>query len=465
MLYPLENGDVEDRPVPENQRDEPVLSDEQVIELAKYSIALEKHYDFPQDTEWGIDMNEGKIYILQTRPETAWAEKDVKKHKEIEGNVLLKGLAASPGAGAGKVKLILDIEDVKRVNEGDILVTTMTSPDMVPAMKKAAAIITDQGGVTSHAAIVSRELGIPCVIGTGEATKTLKEGQEVTVEGTTGKVFEGIIEIEDHEEEITDVPETKTKVYVNVGIPEIADKVAKKPADGVGLLREEFILATHVKIHPLKLIKDGKEEFFVSKLAEGIEKVAAAFNPRPVTLRLSDFKTNEYRELEGGAEFEPHEENPMIGWRGCSRYVSDTYKQAFLMELDAIKRVREKYKNINIMLPFVRTVDEIKEVKQMIEDKGLLKDGCKFWMMAEVPCNIILADKFAEIVDGFSIGSNDLTQLVLGVDRDSQLLGKMGYFDEKNEAVKRAIACLIKEAHAKGKLVSICGQAPSNYKI
>ena len=462
MLYPLENGDVEERKVPKELQNKQILTDKQIIELAKYSLALEKHYNFPQDTEWALDKNDGKLYILQTRPETVWAEKEIAKHKQIEGNAILNGLAASPGAGSGKVKLIKNIKDIKKVQDGDILVTAMTSPDMVPAMKKAAAIITDEGGVTSDAAIVSRELGIPCVIGTGNATKILKENQKVTVEGSTGKVFGGIIKVE-AEEIITDVPNTKTKVYVNVGIPEIADKVAKRPADGVGLLREEFILATHVKIHPLKLIKDGKENFFISKLAEGIEKVAKAFNPRPVTLRLSDFKSNEYKELEGGAEFEPHEENPMIGWRGCSRYVSDTYKEAFLMELDAIKQVRKKYKNISIMLPFVRTVDEIKEVKQMIKEKGLLKDGCKFWMMAEVPCNIFLADKFADYVDGFSIGSNDLTQLVLGVDRDSQILGKMGYFNERNEAVTRAISQLIKSAHAKGKLVSICGQAPSNY--
>ncbi len=464
MLVRKPGGGVVEKKVPEHMVNKPVLSDAQVKKLAEYGIRLEKHYGHPQDIEWAVDRRTNKIMILQSRPETVWSMKKGKAEEEIKGKVLLKGLAASPGIGAGKVRIVKSVKDVGKVRKGDVLVAWMTSPDMVPAMRKASAIVTDSGGVTSHAAIVSRELGIPCVVGTGNATKKLKEGQLVTVDGGKGIVLEGIVHVKEKEKKITNVPRTRTKVYVNLGVPEIAKEIAKKPCDGVGLMREEFILATYVKEHPLSLIEQGREKEFIDKLAKGISTVARAFHPRPVVLRLSDFKTNEYRELKGGEKYEPAEENPMLGWRGCSRYISPEYEPAFRLELKALKKVLKRWKNVHVMLPFPRTLHEVERVRQIMEEEDLRpgKDF-KLWLMAEVPSNIFLADKFAELCDGFSIGSNDLTQLILGVDRDSQILGRMGLFDERNEAVKRAIKHLIKEAHKKGKTVSICGQAPSNY--
>ncbi len=461
MLKTTLRGVIEKK-VPKKLRNKPVLSDSEIKKLAKYGLELEKHYEHAQDVEWAKD-KDGSLFILQTRPETVWSEKKEKEEEKISGKILLKGLPASPGIGAGKVKIIMDIKEVGRVRPGDVLVTTMTNPDMVPAMKKAEAIITDEGGVTSHAAIVSRELGIPCIVGTSTATNILKEGQPVTVDGERGFVYEGIIKAKVKKKEFKKV-KTKTKIYVNIGIPEIADKIAKKPADGVGLMREEFIIATYVKEHPLSLIEKGRQEFFVKKLAEGIEKVVKAFKPRPVILRFSDLKTNEYRELKNGEKYEPHEHNPMIGWRGCSRYISPEYEEAFRLELRAVKKVRKKYKNLWVMLPFVRTVDEVKKITRMMEEEGLKRSkDFKLFLMAEVPSNIFLADLFSQYCDGFSIGSNDLTQLILGVDRDSEILGRMGEFDERNLAVKRAIQHLIKTAHKYGKTVGICGQAPSEY--
>jgi pyruvate,water dikinase len=318
--------------------------------------------------------------------------------------------------------------------------------------------------MTSHAAIVSRELGIPCIVGTEKATKMFKDGQEITVDGNAGSVYEGLMKIEKKEEKIEKAAKTRTKVYVNLGIPGEAKKIAKLPVDGVGLMREEFILASEIGEHPLAMLEQGRGEEFIEKLARGIKEVAKAFYPRPVVLRLSDFKTNEYRALKGGEKFEPEEANPMIGWRGCSRYITPQFEPAFRLELKAVKKARQIFKNIYIMLPFPRTVTEVKKILEIMKSEGLEKSPTlKIWLMAEIPSNIFLADWFSKYCDGFSIGSNDLTQLILGVDRDSEMLGKMGEFDERNEAVKRAIKHLIEVAHNNGKTVSICGQAPSEY--
>ncbi len=460
MLVTTPKG-VAEKKVPKKMQSAQALSDRDIIKLAHYAIKLENHYKVPQDIEWAKN-DDGHLYILQTRPETVWSGRKAEEETGIKGKVILKGLPASPGLGTGTVKIIKNLNDIDKVKPGDILVTKMTNPDMVPAMKKAEAIVTDEGGVTSHAAIVSRELGIPCVVGTEKATKKLKEKQLITVDGEEGVVYEGVVggakkqKYKDYK--------TKTKIYVNLGIPEIADKIAKKHVDGVGLMREEFIIATYIKKHPLWLIQQGKEHEFINKLAEGIEKVCKAFKPRPVILRFSDLKSNEYRDLEGGKNFEPVEDNPMIGWRGCSRYISPEYEPAFRLELKAVKKVRKKYKNLHIMLPFVRSIKEVKEITQILEEEGLERTkNFKLYLMAEIPANIFLADLFSQYCDGFSIGSNDLTQLTLGVDRDSELLAKMGEFDEQNLAVKRAISHLIKTAHRYGKTVGICGQAPSEY--
>jgi len=445
----------------DSQASSQVLSDEEIIKIASILRDIEKHYDFPQDTEWAIEGD--KIYFVQSRPVTTLKSKK-SSSVQTDKPPILKGLGASPGAASGPVKIVHDISELDKVKQGDVLVTRMTNPDMVPAMKKASAIVTDEGGMTSHAAIVSREMGIPCVVGTGEATKKLKEEQIVTVDGSAGLVYEGKVEVKSEEEEIP-YYETKTKIYMNLGEPELIDKYKDLYFDGIGLMRVEFIITSYVKAHPLALIKQGKSDLYVEKLAEGIEKVAKAIYPKPVVVRFSDFKTNEYKSLEGGEEFEPVENNPMLGWRGVSRYISPNFEPAFRLECKAIKLVRDKgLDNVWVMLPFVRTLWEVEKVLKIIESEGLKRDDkFKVWIMAEVPAVAFLADKFADYCDGFSIGSNDLTQLVLGVDRDSELLGKAGYFDERNEAVKEAIKSIIDKAHSKGVTVSICGQAPSVY--
>ena len=468
------------------------LTNKHIIAVAELGKRIEDHYNQPMDVEWCVEAN--KVYIVQARPVTTIkTEGDAKQPEKEEvteeaevstmsepnketGKILLKGLSASPGIGAGKVAIISGLEELDKIKDGNIMVTEMTTPDMVPAMKRATAIVTDQGGTTCHAAIVSRELGIPCVVGTSEATSVLKDDMEITVNASLGMVYDGIQETaaagaEDAGMGATatvglGVPVTATKVLVNLGVPEGAEKHKHLPVQGIGLMREEFIVGTYVKHHPNALIDSGEPEKFVDALVEGIATVAAAFSPRPVVMRTSDFKTNEYRDLEGGEKYEPEEANPMIGWRGCSRYVSDNFEEAFRLELRAIKKVRDEMglKNLWVMLPFVRTVDEAKKVIEMMKEEGLERNpDFKIWIMAEIPANIFLADQFAELVDGFSIGSNDLTQLVMGVDRDSELLERMGYADPRNEAVMRAIAHLIKVAHEKGRTVSICGQAPSVY--
>ncbi|HEV51241.1 MAG TPA: phosphoenolpyruvate synthase, partial [Thermoprotei archaeon] len=395
--------------------------------------------------------------------------------------VLVSGLPASPGLAAGKAHVILDVKHIDEFQDGEILVTEMTAPDWVPAMKKAKAIVTNSGGMTCHAAIVSRELGIPCIVGTASrgaaATEALKTGQDITVDATNGVVYEGILEEATKQvpaataaeggavvTAVESYPITGTKIYVNLGEPDLADKVSKLPADGVGLMREEFIWASYIGEHPLYLIKVGHPEKVVNGLAEGFRKVAQAFNPRPVVLRFSDFKTSEYRDLKGGEEFEPQEPSPLLGWRGASRYYDPKYIEGFKLEVQAVKKVREEYglKNLWVMIPFTRTVDELRKVVEIMDEQGLRRGpDFKVWLMAEIPSNIILADKFAQYVDGFSVGSNDLTMLILGTDRDNGTVGHI--FDERNLAVLRAVKQLIKVAHHYGKTVSVCGQAPSVY--
>jgi pyruvate,water dikinase len=465
------------------------ISDEEAIELAKLALKIEEHYKRPMDIEWAIDADlkfPDNVFIVQARPETFWSSKKAtKEEKEVTSvenrKVLVKGLAASPGIASGIARVILDVKEAGNFKKGDILVTRMTDPDWVPIMKIASAIVTDEGGITSHAAIVSRELGIPAIVGTKEATKVIKDGQEITVDATRGIVYEGRIveEVEEQKPQVAQgisgisrdtlmslYPITATKIYMNLGQPDVIDKYVDLPFDGIGLMRIEFIVSEWIKYHPLYLIKIGKPEEFVNKLADGVARVATAIYPRPVVVRFSDFKTNEYRRLIGGEEFEPEERNPMLGWRGVSRYVSPQYEPAFRLEVRAIRKVREEMglKNVWVMFPFVRTEWELKKALKIMEEEGLQRSkDFKVWIMAEVPSVIVLADVFAKIIDGFSIGSNDLAQLTLGVDRDSEILGRMGYYDERDPAVLRSMKKLIRIAHKYGATVSICGQAPSVY--
>ncbi len=434
------------------------ISDADIVELAKIGARLEEHYKFPQDIEWAKES--GKIYIVQTRPVTTTKER-VDVVTEINAPVLLSGAPASPGIANGPVKIVSDASEIDKVLDGDILVAEMTTPDFVPAMKRAAAIVTDRGGRTAHAAIVSRELGIPCVVGTGKAMAMLKDGQVITVDGSKGRVYNGKVAIQAASSEAgKENIKTKTRVYVNLAQPELAEKVAARNVDGVGLLRAEFIVA-QIGEHPQYMLSQGRGREFTDKLAAGIEAFAKAFNPRPVVYRTNDFKTNEYRELKGGSQYEGEEENPMLGYRGTSRYISDI--EVFRLELNAIKKVRETYKNLNVMLPFVRTVAELKRTKELMEAEGLKRGpDFKLWMMVEVPSNVILIDKFLSVgIDGVSIGSNDLTQLTLGVDRDSEKLASV--FDERNEAVTMSLEKVIKVSKSMGVTSSICGQAPSVY--
>ncbi len=460
--------------VPDDKREHQVLTDKQMVNLAAIVKRIEEHYGSPQDIEWAVE--DDKMFIVQSRAVTT-IKKD-KAVKKVDGptpttkekKVILEGLGASPGFGAGEVVIIHSAKELDKVHKGDILVTEMTDPDMVPAMRRAAAIVTDKGGMTCHAAIVSREMGTPCVVGTEEATKKLKDGMNITVDGTNSVVYEGIVGMEEKKEEAAaagyQVPITATKVYLNLGIPEKIDDYKNLPIDGVGLMRVEFIVADKIKIHPNELIKRGQSQKYSDGLAEGVARIARAIAPKPVVVRFSDFKTNEYAGLEGGEEFEPEEGNPMIGWRGCSRYISKDFEGAFRLECKAIKKVRDEMnlKNVWVMIPFVRNIWEVERAMDVMRAEGLERNrDFQVWLMAEVPSMVFLADKFAKMCDGFSIGSNDLTQLVLGVDRDSAKLGRMGYFDERNEAVKRAIKGLIEGAHKNGITISICGQAPSVY--
>lgn len=495
--------------VPEELQEVQKLSDDEILQLADYGVRIEKHYDFPQDMEWAVEGR--RVYIVQSRAITTLKKKqaaagtqetkteveevassgekdvgvvegpvkpltddpfEVKEIQLEQANEILHGIKASPGIAWGPVKVMKDISEITKVYEGDVLVTRMTTPDFVPAMKKAAAIVTDEGGATCHAAIVSRELGIPCVVGTKEATKRLKDGDIVTVDAKRGVVYAGRVAFEEEkaaaEHEATAGPAGKqviitgTKIYVNLAEPEKADEIAREDVDGVGLLRAEFMIAGIGK-HPRKLIQEGRQQEFVDSLAKGLRKFCAAFSLRPVIYRATDFKTNEYRNLEGGAEFEPQEENPMIGYRGCFRYVKET--DVFALELEAVKKVREQYgmTNLWLMIPFVRRVGEYKRCKELAEKAGLRRnDDFKLGIMCEVPSTVILADEFCEAgVDFFSIGSNDLTQLTLGVDRDSPLVAED--FDERDHAVMRSLKHVIETCHKYGVKVGICGQAPSVY--
>ena len=434
------------------------ISDDDIIFLAKIGKTLEDHYNFPQDIEWAKENS--KIYIVQTRPVTT-----IKKGKEsshdIDAQVLLSGAAASPGVASGPVKIVSDPSRIDKVLEGDILVAEMTTPDFVPAMKRAAAIVTDRGGRTAHAAIVSRELGIPCVVGCEKATSTLKDGQIITVDGSNGKVYPGKIEVK------TDIKirargkvKTKTKLLANLAQPEIVDRVATRDVDGIGLLRAEFMVA-EIGEHPSYMIEQGRAQEFVEKLAAGLTKFAKAFHPRQVVYRTNDFKSNEYKALKGGEKFEEDEENPMIGYRGASRYITDI--ETFKLELAAIKKVREKYENLWVMIPFVRTVAEMTGTIKIMAEEGLKRSpSFKLWMMCEVPSNVILLEEFiATGIDGISIGSNDLTQLTLGIDRDSAKLAAS--FDERNAAVMISIEKVVRTCKQLGVTCSICGQAPSVY--
>ncbi len=452
-----------------------VLSDDKIVELAKIIKEIENHYGKPQDIEWAKEGT--KLYIVQSRPITTLGKEiskpDYKKHL---GEPILKGLPASKGIASGPVKIIMSANELDKVKKGDILVTKMTDPDFVPAMKIAAAIVTDEGGMTSHAAIVSREMEIPCIVGTEKATKILKDGEVVTVDAVDGYVYRGVVEIEETQKEESGSEKkqdnidpnkivTRTKIYMNLGVPFKIKDYKDLPFDGIGLMRTEFIIASQIGKHPLYMIENGRADEYIDTLAKGIEEVASTIYPKPVIVRFSDFKSNEYRNLEGGDKYEPVENNPMIGFRGVSRYVSEKFEKAFRLECRAIKKVREKYDNVYVMLPFVRTIDEVIKVLKIMESEGLVRnDKFKVFLMAEVPSMVILADKFAKLpIDGISIGSNDLTQLTLGVDRDSDILGEMGYFDERNEAVLRSVNRLINVFHEHGKTVSICGQAPSVY--
>ncbi len=487
----LKEGGLKEVDVPRKDQLKFSLSDEEILILAKWACIIEEHYKAPQDIEWAKDGKTGELFIVQSRPETVFAPKVGKFYEEYELETrktpILTGISVGNKVRQGKVRIIPDVSQISQFQKGEVLVTKITDPDWVPALRIASAVITDEGGRTCHAAIVSRELGIPAVVGTGVATKILKTGVEVTVDcaGKIGRIFSGKIPFRFKRYNLEKVPKMKTKIMVNIGAPEIAFQNSFLPVGGVGLARLEFIIAEKIRIHPLALyhyekIKDkglkakideitiehkDKKEFFIKELAEGIAQVASAFWPKPVIVRFSDLKTNEYRALIGGELFEPEEENPMLGWRGASRYYDEKFKPAFKMEVEAIKRVREIFglKNVAVMIPFCRTVEEGEKVLKLMKEYGLEKgkSDLKVYVMCEIPSNVILAEKFLEIFDGYSIGSNDLTQLVLGLDRDSALVAKVG--NEKNEAVKEMIRKVIKLCRQKKKYCGICGQAPSDY--
>ncbi len=456
--------------VPEKIRQNQKVKDEDIVTLAKIGQKLQEHYYFPQDIEWAWDGKE--LFITQTRPITTLNKKnlkqDVSESKDgvkIAQTPILTGAPASPGLGVGPVRQVKSPKEIDRVKPGDVLVSRMTSPDFVPAMKKAAAIITDEGGLTSHAAIVSRELGIPCVVGTKEATTKLKEDTIVSVDGLTGQVFLGgkvTKQTSEHKlsEEKNVMTKTATKIYVNLAEPEMAEEVAKKHVEGVGLLRAEFMVA-QIGVHPKQAIKEMKQEKYIQKLADGLEKFCKAFAGRPVVYRATDFKTNEYRQLEGGKAWEPEEPNPLLGFRGAYRYIANP--EVFNLELQAIKRVRAKYNNLWLMIPFVRSPEELAKVRRLVASEGLFNSTTfKFWMMCELPVNVILLEEFIKVgIDGVSIGSNDLTMLVLGTDRDNAEVARA--FDERSPAVMWALKRIITTCNDNGITASICGQAPSEY--
>jgi pyruvate,water dikinase len=466
------------------------LADAQVLELARYAVAIERHYGRPMDVEWALDGADGRLYVLQARPETVKSRKrDVEERFALKGSsrVLVTGRAIGHKIGSGTVRIVPDASQMSKVEEGDILVTDMTDPNWEPVMKVAAAIVTNRGGRTCHAAIIARELGIPAVVGCADATERLKDGQQVTAscaEGDTGNVYEGLIPFEVSSRSRGEMPRIPVKITMNVGNPELAFEFAQLPNAGVGLARLEFIINNEIGVHPRACLEYEKlagplkarllertrgypspTDFFREKMVEGVATIAAAFWPKQVIVRLSDFKSNEYRKLLGGELYEPEEENPMLGWRGASRYVAENFRECFQLECAALKKVRDELglTNVELMVPFVRTVGEARQVLGLLKDNGLErgKNGLRVVMMCELPSNAILAEEFLELFDGFSIGSNDLTQLTLGLDRDSGLVAEG--FDERDAAVKTLLAMAIRACRKHGKYVGICGQGPSDH--
>jgi pyruvate, water dikinase len=489
---------VKNVPVPPDDRSRFAITDDEILSLARWACLIEDHYSrqrncyTPMDMEWAKDGRTGELFILQARPETVQSQKPLDRmevyYLKEKGPALARGRSVGEKIAHGPVRVVKSAHNLGDVQVGDVLVTDKTDPDWEPTMKKAAAIVTNRGGRTCHAAIVSRELGLPAIVGTENATEVLKDGQAVTVscaEGEIGFVYQGLLEFDVRQIKLHDLPRPQTKVMMNVGNPEEAFRLSFMPNDGVGLAREEFIITTYIKVHPLALLDfdrledpalraeierltvgyEDKPQFFVDKLAQGVAMIGAAFYPKDVIVRLSDFKTNEYANLIGGKAYEPIEENPMIGFRGASRYYNPRYQAGFALECRAMKKVRDEMglSNVKLMIPFCRTVEEGRRVLKEMEKHDLKRgvNQLEVYVMCEIPSNVILADEFAEIFDGFSIGSNDLTQLVLGVDRDSEIVAHV--FDERNAAVKSMIASVIRSAKAKRRKIGICGQAPSDY--
>ena len=477
--------------VPVEKRNEFCLSDAQLEELAQHAVTIEKHYGRPMDIEWALDGNDGKLYVVQARPETVKSRSNgqmIERYRLKEkGEVIATGRAIGQRIGAGPARVIMDVSEIGEVQAGDVLVTDMTDPDWEPIMKRASAIVTNRGGRTCHAAIIAREMGIPAIVGCGDATKRIKSGTDVTVscaDGDTGNVYGGKLDFEIQRADAGKMPDLPVKVMMNVGNPSHAFEFSSIPNAGVGLARLEFIINSTIGVHPKALLDfdgqpddikaairkrmagyDDPVEFYVEKLVEGIATLAAAFNPKPVIVRMSDFKSNEYANLLAGDRYEPHEENPMIGFRGASRYVSEDFRPCFELECRALRKVRDEMglTNVEVMIPFCRTLEEAAEVVRLLAANGLErgKNGLRIIMMCEIPSNAVLAEEFLEYFDGFSIGSNDLTQLSLGLDRDSALVAHL--FDERNPAVKKLLSMAIQGARAKGKYIGICGQGPSDY--
>ncbi|MBS0401830.1 MAG: phosphoenolpyruvate synthase, partial [Proteobacteria bacterium] len=479
--------------VPTEQRNRFSLSDAEVQQLARYALVIEQHYGRPMDIEWGKDGTDGQLYILQARPETVKSQAQGKTEHRYKlkghGTVLAEGRAIGQKIGTGPVRIVHSTAEMDQVQPGDVLVTDMTDPNWEPVMKRASAIVTNRGGRTCHAAIIARELGIPAVVGCGNATETLADGTLVTVscaEGDTGHIYDGLLETEVTEVQRGAMPPIATKIMMNVGNPQLAFDFAQLPNEGVGLARLEFIINNNIGVHPKAILdypqvdadlKKAVESvarghaspraFYVDKVAEGVATIAAAFWPKPVIVRLSDFKSNEYRKLIGGSRYEPEEENPMLGFRGAARYISDDFREAFAMECEALKRVRDEMglTNVQVMVPFVRTLGQAERVVKLLAEQGLQRgdNDLKVVMMCELPSNAILAEQFLQFFDGFSIGSNDLTQLTLGLDRDSGMELLAHDFDERDPAVKAMLARAIAACKAEGKYVGICGQGPSDH--
>ncbi len=492
LVYSKRSAKTKNIAASEKEANSFVLSDKEILTLARWGTIIENHYQMPMDIEWAKDGNTNKLYIVQARPETVQSQKQKQSFRTYRlkehGEVIVEGLSVGDMITAGHTQVIADVKEIEKFKPGSILITKMTSPDWVPIMKKAKGIITNHGGRTSHAAIVSRELGIPAIVGCGNATQILKDAMAITLscaEGEKGFVYNGILEYETKEINVENLPQLNVNIMLNIASPEGAFRWWRLPVKGIGLARMEFMINHMIKIHPMALIhldrvKDKKvqnhikkltkhyldrKEYFVDQLSRGIAKMAAAQYPQPVIVRLSDFKTNEYANLIGGQYFEPKEENPMLGFRGASRYYNEKYQEGFSLECQAIKRAREVFglENLLIMVPFCRTVNEADRVLQVLSENGLNRGekGLQIYVMCEIPSNVILAEDFAKRFDGFSIGSNDLTQLTLGIDRDSEELSEI--FDERNEAVKKLIKTLIPIAHKNRCKVGICGEAPSNY--